>query len=79
MNVANTVWTVSHPQAGNVTIQFFANGTAQAQSDRLPMQVQGTWQQNGNNVSFSSPMGNVTAQMNGDQMSAMGSVARRLR
>jgi hypothetical protein len=79
INVANTSWTISHPQAGNVTVQFFANGTALAQSDKFPMQVEGSWQQNGSNVNLTSPMGSITAQIKGDQLIAMGNAARRLR
>jgi hypothetical protein len=79
MDLSNTAWTISHPQAGNVTVQLFGNGTALAQSDRFPMQVEGTWRQNGNSLSLSSPMGNMSAQIQGDQLIAMGQNARRLR
>jgi hypothetical protein len=79
LNVANTAWAVSHPEYGNVTVQFFANGTLQAQSDKLPTQIQGTWQQKGNSLSISTPMGGMSAQVNGDQLTVQGQAARRLR
>lgn len=79
MNLANTAWTITHPQYGNITIQLFSNGTAVAQSDKMPMQAQGTWQQNGNSLTVSSMGQSITAQVQGNTISAYGYTAKRLR
>lgn len=78
ISIANTTWTIRHPEYGNITVQFLANGTLQAQSDKSPMQIQGTWQQNGSNVTISSSMGGMSAQIKGDQLTVEGQAARRL-
>jgi archaellum component FlaF (FlaF/FlaG flagellin family) len=79
INVANTAWTINHREYGNVTVQFLPNGAAVVQSDKLPTQIQGTWQQNGSSVNVTVPMGSITAQIRGDQLIAEGQAARRLR
>ena len=79
INVANTTWTIRHPVYGYITVQFLANGTLQAQSDKLPTPIQGAWQQNGNNVTISTSMGGMSAQIKGDQLTIQGQAARRLR
>ena len=82
-DLANSVWTISDPQYGNVTIQLFGNGTAQAQSDKYPVRVEGKWRLSGSTLNVSgSAFGqsfSFSAQVVGNQIKAHGRTARRLR
>ncbi len=79
MNLANTAWTLSHPQFGEVTIELFSGGQGVAQGPNLPMQIQGTWVQNGNTLTFTAMGRTISGQIKGDQLMANGMAARRLR
>ena len=79
MDLTGTAWTLSTPQVGEVTVEFFAGGAAVAQGPNIPMRVQGTWQQNGNSVVLSAMGQTITAQLNGNQLMANGMAANRIR
>ena len=82
-DLAGTAWTVYDPQYGNVTVQFFSNMTAQAQSDKFPMRVEGRWSVSGSTVNVSgSAYGqsfSLSAQIVGDQLKMGNRAARRIR
>jgi len=82
-DLANSAWTISDPQYGNVTVQLFSNGTAQAQSDKYPVRVEGKWRLSGSTLNVSgSAFGqsfSFSAQVVGSQIKAHGRTAKRLR
>lgn len=77
--LANTAWTISTPQVGDVTVQLFANGTAQAQGPNLPMQIQGTWTVNGSNLVVTAMGQTLSAQIVANTLVANGVQVKRLR
>lgn len=79
MNLANTAWTISHPQYGEVTVELFGNGQAIAQGGQIPIPIQGTWVQRGNSLTVSAMGQTISAQLQGDQLVANGMAARRRR
>lgn len=79
MDLSNTAWTLSHPQYGEVTIELFPGGQGVAQGTKLPMQIQGTWRQTGNSLTFNAMGQTISAQIQNGQLIANGMAAQRLR
>ena len=79
-SLANTAWTISHPQYGQVTVQLFANGTADASGASIPFPVQGTWTVSGSTLNVSAMGQSISAQIRGNQLvGPNGVTAQRLR
>lgn|GEM_PF-939715 len=79
MNLANTAWTLNHPQYGSITIELYAGGQAQATGGQIPFPIQGTWKQRGNSLTVTAMGQTITAEVQGDQVVANGMAARRIR
>lgn len=79
MNLANTAWTIDHPQYGSITIELYAGGQAQATGGQIPFPIQGTWKQRGNSLTVTAMGQTINAQVQGDQVVANGIAARRIR
>jgi len=79
MNLANTAWALSHPEYGNITIELFPGGQAQATGGQIPFPIQGTWKQRGNSLTVTAMGQTIKAEVQGDQVVANGMAARRIR
>ncbi|HNR33609.1 MAG TPA: hypothetical protein PKO36_00415 [Candidatus Hydrogenedentes bacterium] len=79
MSLANTAWTINHPQYGAITIELYPGGQAQATGGQIPFPIQGTWKQRGNSLTVTAMGQTINAQVQGDQVVANGIAAQRIR
>lgn len=82
-NLVNTGWTFDAGEHGLVTAQFFSGGRCVAQSNKYPMQVEGTWRVNGSTLAVTgSAFGQtmtVNANIVGERIMAHGVSAKRIK